>query len=843
MVRLSEGEAHMKMPQIKSLSPARRLLFLLIIACVVAGVAVAVSSSSLVGRHESAGQDRDADRAHSDADQGEEEDEDESLPSYLDLKETSGQPVTEAQIQQARQQAANIPTGDAAAWQTVGPTNVGGRVVDLAVDPTTSPSTVYAAVSSGGIMKSVDGGVTWTPAWQSDDTQAMGALARASDGTLWAGTGEANPSGGGSTFFGDGIYKSNDNGQSWQQWGLPDSGAFGRIVPNPKDPNDVWAAASGSISWISSQRGLYHLVNGGKDWKLALAPTNDTTGAIDVAVDPADPNVMLASLWDRSRNNGAFHYGGVGSGLYRSTDGGATWTRLDNSSITGQVCAWDQSKSGLNVDADLGRIGIAFAPSDPNRVYIEFSGANGPDKGFYVSDDAGQTWACGAGEPGSVTGGYEWVFGRLWVDPADKGHLFAADVSLRESTDGGATWHNSSGPHADQHGMAWDPNVPNLVYNGDDGGVYTSTQNGAPGTWTHAKVEPWNQSYHLSVSQQDPLRMVTGLQDQGSIRTWTPGVEPTDLTQWNSFGGGDGHWVQINPQNQLVYYECLQPSPPSQSCARSTDNGTTRTVTNFSQPFPAGTRLTVDTPLVLDPADPNYVYVAGTSIARSGDGVVSGSGAWTLISPTTPDSPDSLPGPVPASEVNPDVYYANEYGAVTEIAPAKTTGTPTSPATTIYAGTDTGKVWKTTNATASPASDVTWTQLGEGVLPTRWVTAIVVDPTDADHVFVSFSSYKEGDRAANVWESTDGGATWQNVSGNLPNAPVETVAYDQSHDQLYAATGYGVFYLKNGKKNWARLGTGLPNCPVFDVKLSGDASTIFAATFGRGVYRIPAPQG
>jgi hypothetical protein len=240
-------------------------------------------------------------------------------------------------------------------------------------------------------------------------------------------------------------------------------------------------------------------------------------------------------------------------------------------------------------------------------------------------------------------------------------------------------------------------------------------------------------------------------------------------------------------------------------------------------------------PIVPDPADPNYVYVAGTSIARSGNGVVSGANAWTLISPATPDSPDSLPGKVPPEEVNPDLFYANEYGAVTQIAPAKTTGTPTSPASTIYAGTDTGKVWKTANATAA---NPTWTQLGAGVLPQRWVTAIAVDPTDADHVYATFSSYKEGDLAANVWESTDGGITWTNISGNLPNAPVWTVAYDRAHNQLYAATDYGVFFLKNGNKNWARLGSQLPNCPVMDVKLSADGGTVYAATFGRGIYQI-----
>jgi len=810
----------------KRVSRAKSLTIVVALTAMIAGGTAAVVTSS-------AAPPRAADR-------GEVAD---APPVNLD----DGQPVSAAQVTQAQQQAMSIPVGYRAPWQFVGPANIGGRVVDLAIDPATSPSTVYAAVSSGGIMKSTDGGKTWTPAWPSSYTQAMGALARSPDGTLWAGTGEANPSGGGDTFLGNGIYKSTDGGRSWHLAGLPDSGAFGRIAVNPHNPDEVWAAASGWLSPISSQRGLYHLTDGGKNWKLAIAPPNATTGAIDVAVDPANPDIILASLWDRHRNNGAFYYGGAGSGLYRSVNDGKTWTRLDNSNITGPVCSWDETHSGLDVSKDLGRIGIAFAPSNPNRVYIQSSGAEGPDKGFYVSNDAGKTWTCGAGEPGTPGAGYEWVFGRLWVDPVDANHVFAADVTLRESTDGGATWHDSLGTHADQHAMAWDPNVAGLVYNGDDGGVYISKHNGANGTWTHAKVEPWNQSYHLSVSQQDPLRLVTGLQDQGSIRTWKPGVEPTNLTQWNPYFGGDGHWVQINRNNELVYYACFQPVPPAEDCARFADSAVTgpahTKMTFFSQPdWPAKTRITTDTPMVLDPADPNYVYIGGTSIARSGNGVVSGAKAWTLISPVTPNSPQSLPGRVPKNEINPDPFYVREYGAVTEIAPAKSAGTPTSPATTIYAGTDTGKLWKTTNATASPASNVKWTRLGAGVLPKRWVTSIVVDPTNANHVFASFSNYKQGDLAANVWETTDGGATWHNISGNMPNAPVWMLTWDQSHGQLYACTDFGVFFLKNGKKNWARLGSGLPNAPVFDLKLTGDGKTIYAATFGRGIYQIPVPQ-
>jgi photosystem II stability/assembly factor-like uncharacterized protein len=808
----------------------RRLIVLLVAAATVAGTAVEAAGSAAAAGHGGA----------------------EVAANNISLLRGS-----QAQVAQARQQTANVPVGDAAAWKFVGPTNIGGRITDIAVDPTTTPSTVYAAVASGGIMKSTDGGVTWTPAWPTSNVQVMGALARGSDGTLWAGTGEANSSGGGDQFLtdaapmGNGLYKSTDGGQSWQLSGLPNSGAFGRIAVNPDNPNEVWAAASGWLNVTSSQRGLYHTTDGGKTWVGSLAPPNSTTGAIDVAVDPANPNIILASLSDKFRTDGAFHYGGIGSGLYRSTNDGQTWTRLDNSNFTGPVCSWDASQSGLNVSPDLGRIAIAFAPSNPNRVYIQSSGFNGPDKGFYVSNDAGQTWTCGGAEPGSPTAGYEWYFGRLWVDPVDENHVFAADINLMDSTDGGNTWTSSRGQHADQHAMAWDPNVPNKVYLGDDGGMYVSIQNGATGTWTHAQVEPWNQAYHISVSQQDPSRIVAGLQDQGSIRSWTPGTEPTDLTQWNSFGGGDGHWVQINPDNQLVYYECSQGAPPRVSCARFVDSaaagpGVTTTRTTLSSPdWPSNTRVTTDSPLVLDPADPNYVYVAGTSIARSGDGVVSGTGAWTIISPDTPDSPQSLPGIVPANEINSDQTYANEYGTVTEIAPAKSTGTPTTPSSTIYAGTDTGKVWKTTNATASDPSDVQWTQLGAGVLPQRWVTTMVVDPANANHVYVGFANYKDGNRPQkdNVWETTDGGATWHNISANLPNSPVQMLTYNQSRHQLYAATDFGAFYLANGNKSWTRLGTGLPNAAVMDLKLTGDGETIYAATFGRGIYQIPTPRG
>ena len=446
----------------------------------------------------------------------------ESPQSMLDLASSVNGPVTEAQVKRASAQAAALPEAKSTRWQFVGPTNVGGRVIDIAVDPTTTPSTVFAAVSSGGgIMKSTDGGVTFTPSYPDDFTQSMGALARGSDGTLYAGTGEgSNPSGGGSTFMGDGIYRSTDNGDTWQFSGLPDSGAFGRIVVNPDNPKEVWAAASGSLTWVSSQRGLYHSLDGGKTWDRALSGPGDHTGAVDIALQPGNPHVILASLWDRYRNNGSFYYGGAGSGLYRSTDDGKTWTRQDNSNINGAVCAWDKTKTGLNASEDLGHIGMAFAPSDPNRAYLVFATSNGPDKGYYVSNDAGQTWTCGDGEPGSTTGGYEWVFSRLWVDPANRDHVFEANVEPEGLEQRGRT-----------RGATRAAPIPTCTRwrgtrrrRASSTSAATAASTGRPPaadsrTWTHAVSEPWVQPYHISVSQQDPKRLAIGLQDNGSVRT------------------------------------------------------------------------------------------------------------------------------------------------------------------------------------------------------------------------------------------------------------------------------------------------------------------------------------
>ena len=250
--------------------------------------------------------------------------------ALLDLKQGSDQDVTVAQVRQMQAQAAQVEAAATGiAWKQLGPYNIGGRLTDVVAD-VDQPNTVYSAVAGGGIWRSTDGGANWTNIWPNSNTQPMGSLEQAEDGTLWAGTGEANPPGGGLTYFGDGIYKSTDRGATWTNTGLRDSEAIGRIATDPTNSNRVFAAASGHIARSSGDRGLYRTEDAGRTWERVLTPPNASTGAIDVAIHPTNPQIVFASLWDHRRTNGRRIYGGVGSGLFRSTDGGDTWTRLEN---------------------------------------------------------------------------------------------------------------------------------------------------------------------------------------------------------------------------------------------------------------------------------------------------------------------------------------------------------------------------------------------------------------------------------------------------------------------------------------------------------------------------------
>ncbi|HEY3001655.1 MAG TPA: exo-alpha-sialidase, partial [Kribbellaceae bacterium] len=600
-----------------------------------------------------------------------------------------------------------------AGWQNLGPGNIGGRVTDLAVDPAQA-DTVYAAAATGGVWKSTDAGRTFSRAWAPTDPHSIGALTITPGGVLFAGTGEANPGGGSVTFPGNGIYRSADGGNTWTQSGLAGTDRIGRLAADPLNTNRVFAAAAGSLFVPGGSRGLYRTNDGGVSWQRVLAGANGTTGAVDVAIDPRDPNRVYATMWDHRRAPTGREYGGVGSGVYRSLDGGTTWTRLGG---------------GLPAaSSDLGRMGIAVSRSDPNRLYAIAADTSGDFSGFWTSTNGGDGWTriTNTSALASSQSTFGWWFGRIWVDPAAAQHVFVAGVSMLESTDAGNTWRTSSSVHADQHALAWASGSPGRVYLGNDGGVYRSQSNGSVNSnWAKSTVQPFNQFYTVAVSRQATDRVLGGAQDNGSLRSW-------NSPSWNSINGGDGTTTLIDPSNHDKVYACSQYG----ACRRSTAGGSS--MSSFGST--TSDRRGWLTPVVFDPSNPAIMYYGGNRLNRS----VNSAASWSPISPDLTHGDGSSDG--------------YPFGTITAVAVAKTNGA------VIYAGTDDGRMWITRNTGGS------WTEITAG-LPTRWITSVAVDPTNANLAYVTVSGYRNGDNGAHVWRTADGGSTWRDISGDLPNAP------------------------------------------------------------------------
>jgi photosystem II stability/assembly factor-like uncharacterized protein len=676
-------------------------------------------------------------------------------------------------------------------WRFVGPTNIGARVTDVVPD-VSRKNTVYISSASGGVWKSTDAGNRFKPIWKKSMPQALGALAMGSDGTLWAGTGESNPGGGSITYGGNGVYKSTNRGKTWRNVGLTNSSTIGRIMVDPKDPKHVFVAVTGDLYAAGGQRGLYATTNGGKSWKRVITPDNNTTGAVDVAIDPKNPKNVLAATWDRFRYPDYRRYAGPGSGVYRSTDGGKTFTRLT---------ATNGLPPGNN---DAGRIAVIIDPSHPQNEYALYANdTEGLFDGLYKSTDGGQTWTLSPGSkdlPDSQFV-YGWWFGRGYVDPKDSNHIFLMGYMLSESTDGGLNFSVNSGTHVDYHSLAWDPNHKNRVYLANDGGIYRSDKNGASNSWIHSQYEPFSQFFSVDVSPKDPTLINGGVQDNGSLRSWGG-------KGWNSYYGGDGTENRINPKDPQNVYACAQYG----DCAVSTDGG--KTMNEFDQQT-ASDRHGWLSPIEFDPKNPSTVYYAGDIVNKSTD---KGS-TWTPI------SPDLASGDA-GQETNP--LYAAHYGTVTTLALTK------ADTNVIWAGTDDGKLWETT--TSGP----TWTQITNQNLPTLWITRVAISQKTANAVYVTFSGYRQGDHAPYIVRTLDGGKTWSNITANLPKAPVNDVIL--VGNTIYVATDVGVYASNAAQVHWLKVGRGLPLAPITDIKYVPTNRNLYAGSFGRGIYRIKPPR-
>ncbi len=678
----------------------------------------------------------------------------------------------------ARQQANSLRDGHSraaqAGWTSVGPT-LGGRISDVAVDPT-RPDTVYVGAASGGLWKSTDGGTTFAYSWQRDLPQSTGAVAVSSTGVIYVGTGEGAPGSASYSFPGNGIYRSTDAGATWQHLGLDGTDRIGRISVDPTNPNRIFVAAAGKLYQSGGTRGIYATTDGGTTWRQALAGANATTGGIDVSISPAEPSHVYAALWDHTRTPAGRVYGGVGTGIHRSTDGGVTWTRLGG---------------GLPAaSANNGRMGVAVSKSDPARLYAISADTPGNFQGFWTSTNRGDTWTriTNTTALASSQSTFGWWFGRIYVDPAAAQHIWVPGVPMLESTNAGTSWiSNGSAFHVDQHGVAVDPRVAGRVFIGNDGGVYRSTQNGSlNGTWTKSRNLSNMQFYTVAVSQQDPTRISGGLQDNGSVRSWAG---------WGEIYSGDGLANLIDPTNHLKVYACAQ----NGACVRSTNGG--NTVSAFGAT--TSERRGWLTPVVFDPNNPAIIYYGGNRLNRSTNSAAS----FTAISG--------------------DLTHGT-WATISAIGVAK------SDSRVIYAGTEDGRMWITRDTGG------TWREITTG-LPTRFITRVTVDPTDANLAYVTVSGYRNGSSQAHVFRTTDGGGTWQDISGNLPDAPVNELVLDpQNRSILYAGSDVGAFVSTNAGVNWSPLGTGLPVIPVTDIATSvvSGQTVLTAATYGLGIYQL-----
>jgi photosystem II stability/assembly factor-like uncharacterized protein len=676
---------------------------------------------------------------------------------------------------------------DGEGWVLGGPVNIPGRISALAMHPG-NMEVIYAGTASGGIFKTINTGQTWTPIFDNAVSLSIGdiAIAESDPNVLYVGTGEANAGGGSMSYDGFGMYKSTNAGWTWEHIGLENSGSIGRVAVHPQNPQIVFVAAMGRLFSKNEERGIFRTTDGGSTWEKVLF-VNDSTGGIDILFHPQHPDTLYAVTWERVRRPDYRNYGGLGSAIYRSYNGGDTWTKL---------------AGGLPVpSAGIGRIGIDISASDPDVLYTIYADNIGYFYGVYKTINGGNTWThTNDGALGDAYASYGWWFGRLSIDPSDPDIVYIIGFDLYKTIDGGSSWNDISySVHVDHHDLIVHPLNPDFVVNGNDGGIYLSYNGGS--SWTWLDNMPVTQFYTCEVDEQHPERLYGGTQDNGTNRTMTGNTD-----DWESIYGGDGFHVLVDPQNNNYVYAEYQYG----SLGRSTNGGT---YFNYAMNgISLSDRMNWNTPVVFDPQDPQILYYGANRVYRT----TNRAQLWQVISPDLSNGNAGQGGVV--------------YGTITTIAAAPTNSG------FIYVGLDDGNVWRSENTGGS------WTDISAG-LPQRWVTKVAVDPSDENIVYVTLSGYRNDSYLPHVFRSTDAGQSWLGISGDLPECPVNDIIPDPSLDStLYIATDFGVYVTRNLGMNWQMLGANLPNVPVIDLDLHQPTRKLIAATYGRSMYTFNLEQ-
>ncbi len=666
-------------------------------------------------------------------------------------------------------------------WLPAGPDNIGGRITDIEM-PGLDYQTIYAGTASGGIFKSLDGGGSWNPIFDQALSLSIGdlAIAPSNPSVIYAGTGEANAGGGSVTYDGLGIYRSDDAGNTWHHLGLEAIGSVGRLAIDPGNPDIAYVAAMGRLFSNNPERGVYKTSDGGNTWQKVFY-LNDSTGAVDILIHPDQPQTVYAATWERLRRPNRRVYGGEGCGIYKSTDGGISWTELS---------------SGLPSGSNVGRIGISQCRNNPDVLYAVYADKTGYFLGAYRSQNGGTTWTQLNGTTlSSCFSSFGWWFGRIQADPVNPDVAYILGVTLHKTINGGTSWTDITGSaHVDQHTLHIHPVNSQFMVLGNDGGVYTSSTQGA--SWNFLQNLPVTQFYTCDVDPQLPERLYGGTQDNGTIRTLNGGI-----SDWHEIYGGDGFRVRVDPQdNQRIYAEYQYGG-----FARSTDGGMSFQPATWG--MNSADRFNWNCPYVIDPQNNSVLYFGSNVLYKSTDYADS----WSQISQDMSNGPG---------------YGSVVYGTITTISVSSVNSQ------IIWTGTDDGNVWVTNNG------GNTWTLVTAG-LPKRYITSVAADPFNPDKAWLSLSGYRNDEYVSHVFLTHNLGQTWLDISGNLPELPANRVLPNSNRSSCaFLATDGGVFYTLNDGIQWDPAGSGLPNVPVQDIVLHPATQTLVAATYGRSMYRL-----
>jgi photosystem II stability/assembly factor-like uncharacterized protein len=708
----------------------------------------------------------------------------------------------------------------------IGPALMGGRIADIAIDPR-DESLWWVAVGSGGVWKSSNAGVTWTPVFDEQPSYSIGALALDPNrpDTVWVGTGE-NVSGR-HVGRGDGVYRSLDGGASWERMGLPRSEHIGRILVDPRDGDVVYVAAEGPLWSAGGERGLYKTTDGGATWTRVLHVDEDT-GVTDVAMDPRDPDVLLAASYQRRRSVWSFLGGGPGSGIHKSTDGGATWRRITRGLPDGA----DKDRGG----SDLGKIGLAISPARPDVVYATIEAAEAAEEeaqGFYRSTDGGESWERRSGYVSGGTGPH--YYQEIVASPHDVDTVYQMDVFLHVTRDGGASFEvlgTGREKHSDNHALWIDPDDPEHLIAGTDASLYETFDEGA--TWRQTPNLPVSQFYKVSLDDGEPFYSILGgAQDLGTLLgpARTRSAEGIRNPDWSVPLGADGYDCAFDPERPELAYLQIQVGRLHRLDRESRELLDIQPVPSPGEP---AERWNWDAPLEVSPHDPARLWFGSQRLWRSDDR----GDSWTPVSGDLTRDRNryelEMMGRVWSVDALWDMDAMSQYATLTAISESPLLEDAEG---LVYTGSDDGLIHV---REMSEDGGATWRTVDElpGVPPLSFVNDLEASRHDADTVFAVLDAHKEGLYRPLVLESRDRGRTWRSIAGDLPET---TLVWDleQDHvdpDLLFAGTEDGLYVSWDRGARWRKLAGGAPTIPFRDLEIQRRDDDLVGATFGRGFY-------